>query len=98
MLLDGWLGNGIGSAIFDILADVLSMFWPIKMFLKNDHSFIHTKMSYHPTVVGFPNHLCTLDCRNTEMAQVKISDCGARTQELICGGEVRILLVKLGSL
>jgi hypothetical protein len=29
---------------------------------------------------------------------VKISDSGACTQELICGGEVRILLVKLGPL
>jgi hypothetical protein len=29
---------------------------------------------------------------------VKISDSGSYTQELICGGEVWILLVKLGSL
>jgi hypothetical protein len=69
-LLHGCLGNGIGSAISDILADVLSNFWPIKMFLKNGHSFLHAKMSRHPTVVGFPNRLYMLTCRNLEMAQV----------------------------
>jgi hypothetical protein len=33
LLLFGWLGNDIGSARSDILADVLSKFWPIKMIL-----------------------------------------------------------------
>jgi hypothetical protein len=33
LLLDGWLGNDTGSEISDILVDVLSKFWPIKMFL-----------------------------------------------------------------
>jgi hypothetical protein len=33
LLLDGWLGNGICSARFDILVDILSKFWPKKMFL-----------------------------------------------------------------
>jgi hypothetical protein len=70
LLLDGWIGNGTGSARSDILVDVLSNFWPIKMFLKNDHNFLHAKMSCHLTIVGFPNQLFTLTCRNTKMAQM----------------------------
>jgi hypothetical protein len=32
-ILDGTLGNDTGSEIYDILFDVLWVFWPIKMFL-----------------------------------------------------------------
>jgi hypothetical protein len=63
-------------------------------------------MSCHLTIVGFPNQLCTLACRIIEMAQVaqnsimnvKIDDSCAYTQELIGGGKVWILLIKLGPL
>jgi hypothetical protein len=61
----------MGSAISDILVDIMSNFWPIKMLLKNDHSFLHAKMSCHLTVVGFPNRLCTLAYRNKEMDQME---------------------------
>ena len=57
LLLDGWFGNGAGSAGSDALPDVLSKVWPIEILLQYCHYFLDPKIPSEPTVVHFPNHL-----------------------------------------
>jgi hypothetical protein len=54
---NGWLGNGAGSAGSDILTNILSKLWPIEILLYHFHCLLHAKVSYHPTIVGFPNQI-----------------------------------------
>lgn len=60
LLLDGWLSDGVGSAVPNIFPNVQSKFAPIKVLLEYNHGFLHTKVSYDPTVVRLLNHLGTL--------------------------------------
>ena len=60
LLLDGWFGNGAGSAGLDLLLDILSNIRLIEILLQYDHCFLDPKMPNNPTVVRFPNHLGTL--------------------------------------
>jgi hypothetical protein len=57
MFLSGRFGNSVGGAGLDILADILSKFRPVEMFLQHCHCLFDAKVSCHPTVVRFPNQL-----------------------------------------
>jgi hypothetical protein len=57
MFLSGQFGNSTGGARPDILVDILSKFWPVKMFLQHDHYLFDAKVSCHPTIVSFSNQL-----------------------------------------
>jgi hypothetical protein len=53
MFLDGWLGNGIGSAVYDVLVNILSKLHPMKIILQYFHCLFYTKMSHFPSVMSF---------------------------------------------
>ena len=57
LLLDGWFGNGAGSAGLNVLPDVLSKVRPIKILLQYCHSSLNLEIPTDPIVVRFPNHL-----------------------------------------
>ena len=57
LILDGWFGNGVGSARSDVLIDVLSKVQPIEILLQYCHCFLDPEMPSNSTVVRFPNHL-----------------------------------------
>ena len=61
LLLDGQLGNGAGSAGFDVLPDILSKIQPIEILLKYCHYFLNPEIPSELTVGHFPYHLGTLD-------------------------------------
>jgi len=99
-----WFGNNVGSVGPDIHADIMSKFRPIKMFMQHCHYLFDTKMSRHPTVVGFQNHLFLIAWWNEDMAHMaqqpllnmEISDSCVGTQHLVGCGEVKICLIKVG--
>ena len=70
LLLDGWFGNGAGSAGSDVLPDVLPKVRPIKILLQYCHCFLDHKIPNDPAVVRFPNHLGMLASRNTKVSHV----------------------------
>ena len=60
LLLDGRFGNGVGSARFDVLLNILSKIRPIEILLQHCPCFLNPEMPNTPTVVCFANHLGTL--------------------------------------
>jgi hypothetical protein len=51
--LSGRFGNNTSSVGDDILADLLSKFHPVEMFLQHFHYLFDVEVSFHLTVVGF---------------------------------------------
>jgi hypothetical protein len=60
LFLNGRFGNSAGSERPDILADILMKFQPVEMLLQHYHCLFHAEVSFQLTVVGFPNHVCSL--------------------------------------
>ena len=60
LLIDGWFGNGTGSARSDVLPNALSKVRPIEILLQYYHYFLDPEMPSDQTVVRFPNHLSML--------------------------------------
>jgi hypothetical protein len=87
-----------------MLADLLSNFRPVEMFLQYFLCILDVEVSCHQTVVGFLGHLHLLSCWNIDMAhmaqkpilKMEISDNCVCAQHLIGGGEFRVCLIKLG--
>lgn len=71
ILLNGRLSDGVGSTRSDILADILLELWPIKILLQYYHDFFHAKVSYHLSVMVFPNHLFSLTWRYIVVTQME---------------------------
>jgi hypothetical protein len=60
LFLNGQFLNGVGTVGPDILSDILSTFRQIEMLLQHFQYLFYAKVSYHPTIVSFPNHILLL--------------------------------------
>jgi hypothetical protein len=60
MFCSGRFDNNTGGAGLDILADILSNFWTVEMFLQHCHCLFDTEVSFHLTVMIFPNQIFSL--------------------------------------
>jgi hypothetical protein len=60
LLLNGLFRNGTSSGRANVLGDIMSKFQPIEILLYHCHCLFQAKVSCHPIVVSFSNHLRTL--------------------------------------
>jgi hypothetical protein len=60
LFLNGRFGKGASSVGPDILANILSKFWLIDMFLQYCHCILYAKLFCHLIVVSFPNPFLSL--------------------------------------
>jgi hypothetical protein len=60
LFLSGRVGNNTGNAGLDILANLLSKFKPVEIFLQHCHCLFDAEVFYHLTIVGFTDQTHSL--------------------------------------